>query len=208
MKSFKNLSLIIILLSTTLTSCVNCIRTYDGSYYLSLQDKKINQVTEQVQKKYLKNNTSEVTFTFEPTKVFQKDIRASNAEGCYSDWCEQSTNTIYINGTDKTININIKSCMKNGTFQVHFFDETNNDEHQSYYLVDQELQDVTTIESYNPSTSTFLNFTQDFLHDNVIYKNVLVFKSWNTIETNFIIIEPNFNLLLLEQKNNVYKLMD
>ena len=36
-------------------SCVNCLRTNDESYYLSLQDKKINQVSEQVQKKYLKN---------------------------------------------------------------------------------------------------------------------------------------------------------
>lgn len=209
MKLYKNLSLITttIILTITLTSCVNCLRTNDESYYLSLQDKKINQVSEQVQKKYLKNNTSEVTFTFEPTNLFQEDIRASNDEGCYSDWCEQSTNNIYIDGTDKTIKLNIRSCMNNGLFEVHFFDNANN-YHQSYYLINQELQDVTTIASYNSSVSTFLNFTQDFLYKNTIYKNVLVFKNWNTVETNYIIIEPDFNLLLLEHQDDEYKLTE
>ena len=97
--------------------------------------------------------------------------------------------------------------MNNGLFEVHFFDNANN-YHQSYYLINQELQDVTTIASYNSSVSTFLNFTQDFLYKNTIYKNVLVFKNWNTVETNYIIIEPDFNLLLLEHQDDEYKLIE
>lgn len=96
--------------------------------------------------------------------------------------------------------------MNEGTFDVHYFD-TMNETHQSYYLIDENLQSV-TIKPYNPSESTFLNFTQNFLHNNITYHNVLVFKSWNTEENNYLIIEPNFNLLLLEQGNDVHQLIE
>lgn len=207
MNSLRKIVFAICLLNFPLFySCVNCLRTNDKSYYLSLQDKNINKVSEQFQKKYLLNNSSEVFFTFEPTKIFQENIRSSDNEGCYADWCEQSINTISINGREKTIQLMIRSCINNGTFDIYYSDAVN-ETHQSYYLIDQNLQSA-TINPYNSSESTFLNFTQNFLHNNTTYHNVLVFKSWNTEEINYIIIEPNFNLLLLEQGNDVYQLIE
>ena len=201
----KNIILLILFFTISIfTSCATCEERPDSYSYLNNFDKSILHFSSDTELKFLKNHTQVITFKISKTINEFDNLRASDDEICYADFCEIEITKIEIPNTKFMINFVIENQM--GYF-LHYLSIENIDNYEEFFnykLLNQ--NDNSILNRYNQNTSFFNPLLQDININNKQYNDVLVYVDVEN-SNKFLIIKPSEGLIYFDFKNDSYELI-
>lgn len=201
----KNITLLILFIIISIfTSCATCEERPDSYSYLNEFDKSILHFSSDIELKYLKNNSEEITFKIPKTVNEFENLRQGDDEICYADLCETEITNIGIPNTPFLINFVIKNQM--GSFLYHLAIENtdNYEEFFSYKLLN--LNDHSIPSSYNQNTSFFKPLLKDTIINEKEYKGVLIYADVETFNK-YLLIKPSEGILYFDFGNDHYEII-
>lgn len=198
------LFIVVLVISNLVYSCSTCDERPDTHSYINDFDKNVLHFDKDQEIIYLKNNVEKVNFNVKQTLNQLYNLRASDDEVCYADYCETEFNEINIPTTDYSINFSISNQLGRFMHYVAISNSNNYDDYVSYQFLN--TGNNSSLEKYTQEQSFFENYLQDVSINNKKYTNVLVYKATNDSE-NYLIIKPAVGILYFDFNEDNYELL-